>query len=121
MEANGAQGREMLARIATAGSRRVDGHAPGLRGQQLDAYLAAGVESDHECTTLDEAREKRMKGMWVFIRQGSASKNLDDLIPMVHEGGTDLIAFCTDPMISTPTSTPDTVATPPSATRPRIR
>lgn len=87
---------EMLARIATAGTRRVDGHAPGVRGHQLDAYLAAGVESDHECTTLDEAREKRMKGMWVFIRQGSASKNLDDLIPMVHEGGTDLIAFCTD-------------------------
>jgi hypothetical protein len=45
---------------------------------------------------LDEATEKRMKGMWVFIRQGSASKNLDDLIPMVREGGTDLIAFCTD-------------------------
>ena len=87
---------EMLARIATAGSRRVDGHAPGLRGQQLDAYLAAGVESDHECTMLDEATEKRMKGMWVFVRQGSASKNLDDLIPMVLEGGTDLIAFCTD-------------------------
>jgi len=87
---------EMLARIATAGSRRVDGHAPLVRGRQLDAYLAAGVESDHECTMLDEAVEKRMKGMWVFIRQGSASKNLDDLIPMVLDGGTDLIAFCTD-------------------------
>ncbi|MEI2815145.1 MAG: adenine deaminase [Microthrixaceae bacterium] len=87
---------EMLARIATAGSRRVDGHAPGLRGRPLDAYLAAGVESDHECTELAEAIEKRMKGMWVFIRQGSASQNLHDLIPMVRSGGTDLIAFCTD-------------------------
>ena len=78
---------EMLARIATAGSRRVDGHAPGLRGRPLDAYLAAGVESDHECTELAEAIEKRMKGMWVFIRQGSASQNLHDLIPMVRSGG----------------------------------
>ena len=67
---------EMLARIATAGRRRVDGHAPGLGGRALDAYLAAGVESDHECTELDEAEEKRRKGMWVFIRQGSASQNL---------------------------------------------
>jgi adenine deaminase len=87
---------EMLARIATAGSKRVDGHAPGVTGHMLDAYLAAGVESDHECTELAEAEEKRAKGMWVFIRQGSASKNLVDLIPMVLRHGTDLIAFCTD-------------------------
>ena len=59
-----------LAKIAAAGHRRVDGHAPGLRGTPLDAYLAAGVESDHECTELDEAEEKRRKGMWVFIRAG---------------------------------------------------
>ena len=96
---------EMLARIATAGSRRVDGHAPGLRGFGLDAYLAAGVESDHECTELAEAIEKRMKGMWVFIRQGSASKNLLDLIPMAIDQGTDLLAFCTDDR------EPDTLAT----------
>ena len=70
-------------------STRVDSIAElhGWRGSilrkvhnQLDAYLAAGVESDHECTMLDEAREKRMKGMWVFVRQGSASKNLIELI-----------------------------------------
>ena len=87
---------EMLARIAVAGSKRVDGHAPGVRGFALDAYLSAGVESDHECTMLDEAVEKRQKGMWVFIRQGSASKNLVELIPMVLSDGTDLVAFCTD-------------------------
>ncbi len=87
---------EMLARIATAGRRRVDGHAPGLRGNVLDAYLAAGVESDHECTVLAEAQEKRQKGMWVFIRQGSASQNLDELIPMVISNGTDHVALCTD-------------------------
>jgi adenine deaminase len=95
---------EMLARIATAGWRRVDGHAPGLRGRPLDAYLSAGVESDHECTRLAEAVEKRRKGMWVFIRQGSASQNLLELIPMVLDEGTDLVAFCTDDR------EPDTIA-----------
>ena len=74
---------EVLAKIATAGHKRVDGHAPGLSGRQLDAYLAAGVESDHECTELEEAEEKRRKGMWIFIREGSASRNLSALIPTV--------------------------------------
>jgi adenine deaminase len=87
---------EMLARIATAGRRRVDGHAPGVTGALLDAYLAAGVESDHECTELEEAREKRRKGMWIFIRQGSASQNLRDLIPLVLESGTDHVTVCSD-------------------------
>ncbi|HBW18960.1 MAG TPA: adenine deaminase, partial [Actinobacteria bacterium] len=73
-----------------------DGHAPGLTGPALDAYLAAGVESDHECTTLEEAEEKRRKGMWIFIRQGSASRNLADLIPAVLRHGTERIALCTD-------------------------
>ncbi len=58
---------EVLAKIAAAGSRRVDGHAPGILGRQLDAYLAAGVESDHECTELEEVEEKRRKGMWIFV------------------------------------------------------
>ncbi|MGP0028887.1 MAG: adenine deaminase [Acidimicrobiales bacterium] len=87
---------EMLARIATAGSRRVDGHAPGVSGRALDAYLAAGVESDHECTELGEAEEKRRKGMWIFIRQGSASQNLRALIPTVLAHGTDHVALCSD-------------------------
>ena len=87
---------EMLARIETAGNRRVDGHAPGLCGRPLDAYLAAGVESDHECTELAEAEEKRRKGMWVFVRQGSASQNLEALIPTVTRHGTDRVALCTD-------------------------
>ncbi|MGD1011072.1 MAG: adenine deaminase [Acidimicrobiales bacterium] len=87
---------DALAKIATAGNKRVDGHAPGLSGRQLDAYLAAGVESDHECTVLEEAEEKRRKGMWVFIREGSASRNLDDLIGTVLTHGTDRIALCTD-------------------------
>jgi adenine deaminase len=87
---------EMLARIAAAGGRRVDGHCPGVSGRALDAYIAAGVESDHESTALAEAEEKRRKGMWVFLRQGSASENLLDLAPTILAHGTDLAAFCTD-------------------------
>ncbi len=87
---------EVLAKIAAAGDRRVDGHAPGLCGRPLDAYLAAGVESDHECTTLGEAEEKRRKGMWIFVREGSASRNLVALVPTVLRHGTDRVALCTD-------------------------
>jgi adenine deaminase len=87
---------EVLAKIAAAGAKRVDGHAPGLGGRLLDAYLAAGVESDHECTRLEEAEEKRRKGMWVFIRQGSASQNLAALIKTVLDHGTSRVALCTD-------------------------
>ncbi|MEA2280428.1 MAG: adenine deaminase [Solirubrobacteraceae bacterium] len=87
---------EMLARIAAAGHRRVDGHSPGVTGRALDAYLAAGVESDHECTRPEEMRERRRRGMWVFIRQGSASQNLDALIGEVLAHGPELAAFCTD-------------------------
>ena len=87
---------EVLAKIASANGRRVDGHAPSVRGADLDAYLTAGVESDHECTTFEEAHEKRQKGMWIFIREGSASKNLRELIKSVAIGGTDRVALCTD-------------------------
>jgi adenine deaminase len=87
---------EMLARVAVAAGLRVDGHIPGVSGPMLDAYLAAGVESDHESTRLAEAEEKRRKGMWVFLRQGSASQNLVALAPSIVAHGTDLAAFCTD-------------------------
>src|SRR6185437_3373275 len=87
---------EMLARVAVAAGLRVDGHSPGVSGPRLDAYLAAGVESDHESTLLAEAEEKRRKGMWVFLRQGSASQNLVELAPSIVAHGTDQAAFCTD-------------------------
>jgi adenine deaminase len=87
---------EVLAKIAAAGHLPVDGHAPGLSGRRLDAYLAAGVESDHECTTLEEAEEKRRKSMWLFIREGTASRNLAALIPTVLRHGTERVALCTD-------------------------
>ena len=82
--------------IASAKWRRVDGHAPGLRGNSLDAYLAAGVESDHEVFELDEAHEKRQKGMWVFLRQGSVCQDLVRLLPTVLTNGPIGSAFCTD-------------------------
>jgi adenine deaminase len=87
---------EMLARIRTAGHRRVDGHAPGVSGRRLDAYLAAGVESDHETTELADAIEKRRKGMWLFLREGSASQNLTALAPTIVRHGSSQAAFCTD-------------------------
>jgi adenine deaminase len=87
---------EMLARVAVAAGLRVDGHGPGVSGRLLDAYLAAGVESDHETTLLAEAQEKRRKGMWLLMRQGSASQNLVDLAPSIVAHGTDQAAFCTD-------------------------
>jgi adenine deaminase len=87
---------EMLARIAAAGPLRVDGHSPGLHGRALDAYLAAGVESDHEATAAGEALEKRRKGMWVFLREGSASRNIRALAPTILAHGTDHAALCTD-------------------------
>lgn len=82
--------------IAAANWRKVDGHAPGLRGAQLDAYLAAGIESDHEVFGLEEAHEKRQKGMWVFLRQGSVSQDLVRLLPTVLTHGTTATSFCTD-------------------------
>lgn len=65
--------------------RVIDGHAPGLKGKALNAYIASGISSDHECTTLDEAKEKLSLGMWIMIRQGSTAKNLEELLPLVNE------------------------------------
>ncbi len=76
---------EVLAKIRTALDRNqpVDGHAPGVSGKQLQAYCACGISSDHECTTLEEAREKLRAGMYIFIREGSTAKNLEALLPLI--------------------------------------
>src|SRR5439155_11122912 len=76
-----------LAKIAAAGGRHIEGHAPGLSGPALNAYLSAGVRSDHECTTLEEALEKRRLGMTIMIREGSAARNLEALLPLVLQHG----------------------------------
>src|SRR5712692_6568397 len=74
----------------------VDGHAPGLSGRDLCAYATAGVMSDHECTTLEEARQRIRLGMWLMIREGSAARNLDDLLPLVKELHPPRVFFVTD-------------------------
>jgi adenine deaminase len=79
-----------------AGRPHIDGHAPGLSGRELNAYIAAGVRSDHECSTLEEALEKRRLGMWIMIREGSAARNLEALLPLVLEHGPQNSMLCTD-------------------------
>ena len=79
-----------------AGKPHFDGHAPGLSGPGLNAYLAAGIRSDHECTTYEEALEKRRLGMWIMIREGSAARNLEALLPLVMEFGPANCLLCTD-------------------------
>ena len=74
----------------------IDGHSPLLGGKDLNAYLAAGVGNDHECSQLDEAREKLRKGMAIFIREGSVARNLDELMPLVTIENAPFLAFCTD-------------------------
>ncbi len=73
-----------------------DGHAPGLAGNDLNAYLLAGLQSDHECTTLAEAEEKLKKGMYIFIREGSTEQNIGDLIPIVTPATVSRCCFATD-------------------------
>jgi adenine deaminase len=85
-----------LAKIALADGKRIDGHAPGVRGRSLDAYLATGIATDHEATTLEEALEKRRKGAWVLLREASNARNLRDLLPLVRDYGPERCAFCTD-------------------------
>jgi adenine deaminase len=87
---------EVLAKIEAAGERPVDGHAPGLSGKNLNAYIAAGVGSDHECTTLEEAREKLRRGMHIFIREGTTARNLTELLPLVTPSNAAYCSFCTD-------------------------
>jgi adenine deaminase len=85
-----------LEKVAAAGGAQVDGHAPGVSGHALNAYLAAGIASDHEATTYAEALEKRRKGAWVLIREASNARNLEALLPLVLDHGPERCAFCTD-------------------------
>ena len=76
---------QVLDKIAAATDKVIDGHAPGLRGKELNAYIAAGIMSDHESTELEEGREKLQKGMYLMIREGSSEKNLEALLPLVTD------------------------------------
>jgi adenine deaminase len=86
----------VLEKIRIAGNRPIDGHAPGLSGLDLNAYIAAGVHSDHECTTLEEAREKLQRGMHILIREGTTARNLHTLLPLVTPQNARQCHFCTD-------------------------
>jgi adenine deaminase len=74
----------------------IDGHAPGLKGRDLCAYATAGVMSDHECTTIEEARQRIRLGMWLMIREGSAARNMDILLPLIKELHPPRVFFVTD-------------------------
>jgi len=75
----------VLSKIKMAKGKVVDGHAPGVSGKNLNAYIAAGIHSDHESVSLAEAREKLEKGMYIMIREGSSEKNLDALLPLITD------------------------------------
>jgi adenine deaminase len=89
---------QVLKKIETARrhAKPVDGHAPGLSGKALMAYVAAGISSDHECTTAAEAREKLAAGMHIMIRQATGARNLKDLLPIITERSARRLMWCTD-------------------------
>ncbi|WP_299136560.1 adenine deaminase [uncultured Tenacibaculum sp.] len=88
---------EVLKKIAWAKhyNKPVDGHAPGLRGEDLTKYISAGIYTDHECFTYEEALEKLQKGMKIIIREGSAAKNFDALIDLLPDHFENMM-FCSD-------------------------
>ncbi len=76
--------------------KKIDGHAPGLRGNDLNAYIAAGVYSDHECADVADALEKLRRGQFIMIREGTAARNLEALLPLLSEKYYSRCMFCTD-------------------------
>lgn len=88
--------RYVLEKIEAFRGRAIDGHAPGLGGQPLNAYVAAGIQSDHECTTVEEAREKLRLGMTIFVREATNAKNLHALMPLLKQECERRICLCTD-------------------------
>ena len=91
-----AKDEDVLKKIAIAKNKIVDGHAPMLKGKNLYAYISAGIRSDHECTDVNEAREKLRAGMYIMIREGTAAKNLKSLLPLVSSENSRKFIFVTD-------------------------
>ena len=87
---------QTLSKLIVGGSKPKDGHAPLLSGKSLDAYVIAGLGSDHECTNLKEAIEKIRKGMHIMIRQGAHEKNLQDLISLINDFNSSHISLVSD-------------------------
>lgn len=87
---------EMLAKLAAMRGRPVDGHAPGVSGKRLNAYVAAGAGSDHECVTAAEARQRLARGMYLLIREATGARNFDTLLSAITPANSRRICFCTD-------------------------
>src|ERR1700761_2164728 len=87
---------ECMEKLAAFQGQHIDGHAPLLSGHDLNAYLACGIRTCHETTNLAEGREKLAKGMQVLIREGSVSKDLAALVPLLNEFSSPFLGFCTD-------------------------
>ncbi len=87
---------EVLDKLRAFADKRMDGHCPGLTGRDLEAYVASGIASDHECTTVAEANEKLRRGLYVMIREASNAHNLLTLLPIVNARTARRVLFCTD-------------------------
>jgi adenine deaminase len=89
---------EVMAKIALAAAagKPVDGHAPGVSGRALQAYRAAGIASDHECTRREEALEKLRLGLHIMVREGTGAKNLEELVPLITAANAHRFMWCTD-------------------------
>ncbi|MCY6354120.1 adenine deaminase [Clostridium sp. ZS2-4] len=88
--------RDMLSKLILFRNKIIDGHCPQINNPWLNAYMNCGIITDHECTTNDQALEKIKKGMYVMLRQGSAARNLRDLLPAVNSENFHRFLFCTD-------------------------
>ena len=86
----------IMAKLEAFKGGHIDGHAPMLSGRDLNAYIAAGIRTEHEATSAEEAREKLQKGLRVLIREGSVSKDLEALLPLLDERTASYMCFCTD-------------------------
>ncbi len=87
---------DMLNKIKAMNEMPIDGHAPNLKGKQLNAYISAGIRTDHESTSVDELIEKTRRGLYVHLREGSQTRNVLDLLPGVNANNHHRILFCTD-------------------------
>ena len=89
---------EVVSKIiaSQAHHKKIDGHAPGLTGKDLDTYIAAGVYSDHECSDIEDALAKLRRGQFIMIREGTAARNLEALAPLLTPQYADRCMFCTD-------------------------
>lgn len=87
---------DVLEKVLMFREKVVDGHAPGLTGKQLNAYLSAGIMADHECTVPEEVLEKISRGMWIMLREGSVTRDVERLVPVIKDNTKHRLMFCTD-------------------------